>query len=254
MSRLIARARLAGKILRFVPFLRLAALNGSIVRGVENKQSDIDILIIARAGRLYTCRAFAAAFIHLTGWRRHGKKVAGRLCLNCYLNDKSPNIFPHRKNSAKKVAKAYKYLIPLVDDGILRKFYKINRWFDDYSFKGEEHSRLLSSACFKKFPLKPKNQWIEKLFSGRLGNLVEYKLMIYQTKRIYSSATCDDELVATSDEIRLHPKKFCRSSRDTKYIFIFMVVLFSFAIGFFTGLYPARRAERVDALDVLRYE
>lgn len=36
--------------------------------------------------------------------------------------------------------------------------------------------------------------------------------------------------------------------------FIVMVVIFSFAIGFFTGLYPARRAARVDALDVLRYE
>lgn len=36
--------------------------------------------------------------------------------------------------------------------------------------------------------------------------------------------------------------------------FIVVVVLFSFAIGFLTGLYPARRAERVDALDVLRYE
>ena len=36
--------------------------------------------------------------------------------------------------------------------------------------------------------------------------------------------------------------------------FIFTIVIFSFAIGFFTGLYPARRAERVDALDVLRYE
>jgi len=36
--------------------------------------------------------------------------------------------------------------------------------------------------------------------------------------------------------------------------FIVTVIIFSFAIGFFTGLYPARRAERVDALDVLRYE
>jgi len=36
--------------------------------------------------------------------------------------------------------------------------------------------------------------------------------------------------------------------------FIVVVVLFSFGIGFFTGLYPARRAAKVNALDVLRYE
>jgi ABC-type antimicrobial peptide transport system permease subunit len=36
----------------------------------------------------------------------------------------------------------------------------------------------------------------------------------------------------------------------------FLLSAFAFAllVGFLTGLYPARRATRVDALDVLRYE
>jgi len=36
--------------------------------------------------------------------------------------------------------------------------------------------------------------------------------------------------------------------------FIIVVVLFSLLIGFLTGLYPARRATRINALDVMRYE
>jgi len=321
MSKLIKRARLAGRILRFVPFLRMAALNGSIVRGVENKQSDIDILIIARAGRLYTCRAFATALIQLTGYRRHGQKIAGRICLNCYLNDKNPNIFPQRKSSARKVARAYKYLVPLVDDGILRKFFKVNKWFGKYQVRGEKHSQLLKRHCFAKFPLRllsslrakllssralsrhsepvwgrnpnlvkceeslayarsstlsslpchperscrrqevegsksrlPRpvglamtrvkplqghpehpllslraywrgNLWrmpaflIEKSLSGKFGNYVENKLMNYQVKRIFFQVNGRGELIATRDEIRLHPRKNTKLSIDTKYIF-----------------------------------
>lgn len=36
--------------------------------------------------------------------------------------------------------------------------------------------------------------------------------------------------------------------------FVLAVVAFSFAIGLLTGIYPARRATRINALDVMRYE
>jgi len=36
--------------------------------------------------------------------------------------------------------------------------------------------------------------------------------------------------------------------------FIFVVILFALSVGLLTGLYPARRASRVNALDVMRYE
>jgi putative ABC transport system permease protein len=37
-------------------------------------------------------------------------------------------------------------------------------------------------------------------------------------------------------------------------IFMIGILAFSIALGFFTGIYPARRATKVNALDVLRYE
>ena len=41
---------------------------------------------------------------------------------------------------------------------------------------------------------------------------------------------------------------------DFPFWFLFMVMIFVFLIGLFTGLYPARRASKIKALDVLRYE
>lgn len=207
MSILINRAKLAGKILRFAPFIRMAALNGSIVRGGETKESDIDILIIAKDGRLYTCRAFAVLLIHLTGWRRHGNKIAGRICLNCYLNDKSPNIFPENKKSAAKVAKAYKYLICLVDDGVSKKFFAQNKWLNNYRADGSMHSHSLKKFIFKDFPLAKKNNYLNKVLGGRFGDFIEKWLMAYQQKRILKSKQKDDEIFVNERAIKLHPKK-----------------------------------------------
>jgi hypothetical protein len=207
VSKLIKRARLAGKILRFVPFLRMAALNGSIVRGQENKESDIDILIIARAGRLYICRFFAILFIHFSGWRRHGRKIAGRICLNCFLSNKDLSIFPENKKSASKVAKAYKYLIPLVDDGSAKKFFKTNAWFDDFKINGASHCELIKDLAFTKFPLEKKNTIFSRLLSGKIGDWLEKKLMSYQVRRILSRRIKGDETFADRLRIKLHPKK-----------------------------------------------
>ncbi len=192
--------------MRFVPFLRMAALNGSIVRGEETPQSDIDILIIAKSGRLYTCRFFATLLVHLTGWRRHGRKTAGRICLNCYLSDEALDITPEYKKSIPKVVRAYKYMIPLVDDGISKKFIAANRWFSKHKVKGSEHSRLLKEMVFANCPKKP-TQVFNNMLLGKFGDYLEEKLMTLQTKRIISGRRKGDEIFVSEKVIKLHPKK-----------------------------------------------
>jgi predicted nucleotidyltransferase len=140
----LKRAKRAATYLRWCPFLRLAGLNGSIVRGEQSQKSDIDFLIIAKAGRLYTARFFATFLVALTGYRRHGKKIAGRICLNCYLNDKNPDISPKNPSSNEKVASAYKYLIPLTDENVAaERFFQINTWMNKFTVSGKTYSTNL---------------------------------------------------------------------------------------------------------------
>ncbi len=208
MNKLLVRAKLAGRILRYVPFVRLVALNGSVVRGEENSQSDVDILVIAKSGRLYTTRFFATFFIALTGWRRHGEKISGRICLNCYLSDKNLSIIPEDKRNMAKVAKAYKHMIVLVDDGLEKKFFGVNKWFEDFEISGESHAKVLKELIFNKFPLFRRNHLVEKLFFRRFGEYVEKKMMNYQTKRIFAGAKKNDQIYADKFVIKLHPKKY----------------------------------------------
>lgn len=206
-ERYLYRVRLAVKALRLVPFVRLVGLNGSIVRGDENERSDIDLLIIAKSTRLYTARFFSVIAVHLTGWRRHADKIAGRVCLNCYLNDQDPNILPANSKSERKVANAYKYLIPLIDANMSRKFFKTNAWFAKYKVSGADNSSTLKNVYFNDYPQKPMNSLLEKIFGGWFGDFFEEKIMEFQTRRILRGKKPGDEIVATVKEIRLHPKK-----------------------------------------------
>lgn len=216
------RAVRAAGFLRYVPFLRMLGLNGSIVRGEEKPSSDIDFLIVAKKDRLYTARFFATFLAELTGYRRKSNKVAGRICLNCYLPDNNLNIAPVNPKSERKVAKAYKYLIALVDDNDFEsRFLKANKWFGEYQVSGGKYSSnlkkkllyLLNGCINRKYfadrkikPLRPK-KWGERLLAGKFGNWVESKLMNYQVKRILSGKKEGDEIVCKKNEIRLHPLK-----------------------------------------------
>ena len=203
----LRRAKLAAKVLRFVPFLRMAGLNGSLVRGEENVSSDIDFLIIAKRGRLYTARFFAIILVHLTGYRRYADKVAGRICLNCYLSDDNPDISPKNSKSRQKVANSNKYLIPLVGCRFqTERFFKANRWFVKYKVSGEKYSKELRETEFANYPLLF-IRLIDWFFESSIGDFIEKWLMKYQQKRILRGKDGFDELIATKNEIRLHPRK-----------------------------------------------
>lgn len=197
------RIKYSAWLISLVPFVRYVGLNGSLVTGNEKSSSDIDFLIIAEEGKLYTTRFLVSLIIQMTGWRRHGKNVANRICLNCYLNNTQPLIIPKRKDSYQKVANSCLNMIDLVDAGFERTdFDEINTWIKKYA-----NIRNKSSSYVPKKVIKPKNIG-EKALKGKLGEKIEKYLSKYQIKRILTGVNKDDETIATEKAIKLHPKKF----------------------------------------------
>lgn len=209
-----------GQILQYVPFIRMLGLNGSLVRGQDKVGSDIDFLIVVKRDRLYTARFFATILTELTGYRRKGGLVAGRVCLNCYLPDTNLKIVPVNPKSRQKVAAAYKYLIALVDDGgVEARFFEQNKWFSRYQVTGARYNsklknklrhlingRINSAVSGEVGPLRAR-RWGESLLLGRFGDRLESILMNWQVKRILAGKKKGDEIICKKNEIRLHPKK-----------------------------------------------
>lgn len=121
-DRQIMRAQKVARILRYVPFVRMVAITGSLSAKSSDRESDWDFFIILAAGRIWTGRALVAGVLHILGLRRHGKHVANRACLNYWITDDALEISEHDIFGSGE----YSSLIPLFGDSTFRKFEEAN--------------------------------------------------------------------------------------------------------------------------------
>ena len=163
--------------LSIAPFVRLVGVNGSVARGKADKDSDIDFLVVAKSGRIWTVRFLVSGIVWAMGLLRGPNERAGKVCLNCFLTDKSLNIDP-KNEERKKVALSNLTLLPLTDvDETYEKFMKTNQWMGKFGKFLIHKSKIINH--------KSKIQsLLEKILSKRLGDFLEKKLKKYQLRRI----------------------------------------------------------------------
>lgn len=167
-------------ILRFIsylPFVRLIMLSGSMGLGNPVKESDIDLLVVAKHGRIWTARAFLTFFSILFGAYRHTGKTQNRLCLNHYITDRSLGIDFGNLYKAEE----YLNLLPLAGDlNIYNNFFKENAWMKDhtYSVSGTLEKNL--RAMPTKGIYKEIRNFFESALSGVIGDYFEKKVKKFQ--------------------------------------------------------------------------
>lgn len=188
-------------ILRFIaylPFVRLIMLSGSMGLGNPLKESDVDLLIVAKSGRIWTARAVLTFFTLLFGAYRHTGKTQNRLCLNHYITDKSLGIDFGNLYKAEE----YLNLLPLAGDlNIYENFFRENVWINDYTYSASGNlEKNLRIMPLKGAPLKIK-YFFEYLLSGLIGDLFEKynkKFQVYfieknpLTKSLHARIRYDD--------------------------------------------------------------
>ncbi|MDD5731367.1 MAG: hypothetical protein PHU42_00505 [Patescibacteria group bacterium] len=86
------RAVLAAKILSYLPFIKMISVVNSLAFFNCDKNSDIDFFIITEKNKIWTARALSSILLHILGLRRHGRKVAKRICLSFYISEEKMNL------------------------------------------------------------------------------------------------------------------------------------------------------------------
>lgn len=164
--------------LKFVPFLRMVAVCNNLSFGRVNKNSDIDLFIIAKKGRLFFVRTMVTFVLHVLGVRRHGDKIAGRFCLSFFVDDSHLDL--SRIAIYKDVYLAFwvQSIVPILDDGISVEFLEANVWAKDFfeSAKELDYSKVVSRKNFVR-------KLMNGLLNGRLGDFFERNLRTWQIKR-----------------------------------------------------------------------
>lgn len=209
----------AAKILACVPFIKLVGVNGSLATGHIKRRSDIDIVIVARAGRIWTVRFFTVILLKIIGQYPAGRpgperSRKGKLCPNTFLTDRSFNLRPVKRANDRLVALSNLVLVPLVDrDNGYQKFINANRWmirFGKFSAQGETSPPRGGNFDYDQIRLSIRPRGIgEGILAGAFGNWLEKILKNYQLARIQRDPRTNQpgsEQVATEKKIHFEDR------------------------------------------------
>ena len=192
-------------VLRFTPFVDFALAAGSLASGNVHNDSDFDVIIAARNGKIFTARFFCALFFGILGWRRkrldHKESAANKLCLNHFVTEKSYRLSPPHNEYWKKL---YLNLAPIF--GLpekIRQFWAANAdWLGEIPRISDDlRYEYKNSAKFKTV--------LERALSGGVGNWLEVKLKQLQISRIErglrSQLGHQPRIIYNDDELEFHP-------------------------------------------------
>lgn len=188
--------------LNFVPFLRMVAVCNNLAFSNLNKDSDIDLFIVAKKGRLFIVRTFVTVILHLLGVRRHGKKVAGRFCLSFFVDDSFLNLSSIAIEDDVYLRVWIKTLVPVIDDGVYQEFMRANAWVED----NFESSLAISKPRFSLPRSEVKNS-LQVLLGGQIADSCEGVLSNWQLGRARKKAlTLKDSsnLLMTEHILKFH--------------------------------------------------
>ncbi|NTW46319.1 MAG: hypothetical protein HGB18_04705 [Candidatus Moranbacteria bacterium] len=118
------RIRRLAKALRIVPFVRMIGVTGSLAMRRGDAESDWDLFVVIRTGRIFSGRTCLTGFLQAIGKRRHGARSKDRACLNYFVTEDGLEIPTEDLFSANE----YSFLIPLFGRETFRRFELKNRW------------------------------------------------------------------------------------------------------------------------------
>lgn len=118
------RVRRLASVLRFVPFVRMIGITGSLAMKRGTADSDWDFFVVLRAGHIWAGRTVLTALLHAIGKRRHGRYEKDRACLNYFVTDDHLVIPTEDLYSANE----YRFLIPILGRETFAGFEARNRW------------------------------------------------------------------------------------------------------------------------------
>jgi len=171
-------------IMQIIPFAKLVMASGSFALCNTRKDSDIDLMIVAKKGRIWTVRTFFTLLTSILRVRRYKEKTEDMICLNHYITDKSLRI----PFESLYTAQLYYHILSVYnseeDKKMFRKFQEENVWMKNY-LENYEFSEIESFRSIKRNRIFTAIARIfEFLLSGKTGDYFEKKMSKIQSSRI----------------------------------------------------------------------
>lgn len=169
------------KIKKAKKFCRyLAGLEGVLGVAISNTlalqnarpQSDIDLFIITRAGKIWSTRFWSILPLYIFGGRPRGEDTRDKFCLSFFIDENNLNILPWKMEKDTYYLYWLATLMPLYGRDIFEKFWQENEWVKNYlpNFIPPESSPRLEIKPGVKFPLTRNEKFFQLIEIGALPN------------------------------------------------------------------------------------
>jgi hypothetical protein len=145
-----------------IPFLRGLLISGSLSKGTQDVDGDIDFLVLTTADRLWTARFFASLQLRLIP-----KYKRKHYCLNYWLPENHLFVSDRTLFSATEIA----FLKPAMNTDLCNRFFEKNHWVKTFypNWKPPEDLVAANKSSYRK-------RLLEWLLSGSLGDLFESRI------------------------------------------------------------------------------
>lgn len=201
---LLIKATKMSWVFAYIPFVKSISICNYLSFDIAEKDSDIDLLIIAEKNRIYLCRFYMTILLHLMRMRRHSKKVSGRFCLSFYLSEEHLNLAKIEQNPYD-IYLAYWFLglkeLANFDSNIWEMLLVENeKWLQRY-FSSQRLRRESPATLSEKRLLRRLVEW---LYKGWLGDKFEALLKWFFEKRALklTKSLPENASIVVSDEMQ----------------------------------------------------
>lgn len=130
----------AGKILSFIPGIKLVGVSGALSMENAKKEDDIDLFILTSVDTLWITRMLSFLFLRVFGIpvRRFGEKnVKNKLCLNLWVDE--ANLDLSRRSDVYTAHEILQIKVLHDKDDSYRKFLAANSWVGEFFPRGFEN-------------------------------------------------------------------------------------------------------------------
>lgn len=214
----LKRTKFFGRMLILLPYVKCVLLNGSLAQARSKKSSDIDILIIAKSGRIFTVRFFVNAFATILQIKRskdERRDHSGKFCFNYFLTENYLKIPTGRGEEMDRYcADNYSHSKFIAGDiDLFNKFILVNQClFSKYGFKvsgikyqvSSNHPDVISTKVEK----SSNKRSLDFVRDDKKSGWFERKVKSYQIRKIKSDPRTKkypNLIVYNDQELRFHP-------------------------------------------------
>ncbi|MBI4991963.1 MAG: hypothetical protein HZB99_01985 [Candidatus Harrisonbacteria bacterium] len=187
---------------RFIPFVDFVFAAGSLATGNMHEESDFDVIVGVRQGRIFTARLICFLIFRSLGWwAKHPDDSKDKLCFNHFVTPNSYRLSPPHNKYWKNL---YNSLVPVYGDPrLIQKFYRANKnWMKKIRLYQEDNRHVYIKASKTK-------KLLEQLLSGRTGDWFEklFKKIQFEKIKIMANQSIEykPRIIISDNELEFHP-------------------------------------------------